>query len=60
MTDRGGEPRAAGQVTMIGHGGRDGNVYPLLRNRSHLDQLLAVWEGRGGPTPWAWMTPRMA
>jgi predicted O-methyltransferase YrrM len=22
---------------------------------SHLDQLLAVWEWRSGPTPWLWM-----
>ena len=25
---------------------------------NHLDQLLAVWEWRSGPTPWLVMTPR--
>jgi len=24
----------------------------LLGNLAHLDQLLAVWEWRSGPTPW--------
>lgn len=27
---------------------------------SHLDQLLAVWEWRMGPTPWLYMTPKTA
>jgi hypothetical protein len=26
-------------------------------NLSHLDQLLAVWEWRSGPTPWLIMSP---
>jgi len=30
----------------------------ILRNRSHLDQLLAVWEFRAAPTPWLVMKPR--
>lgn len=29
-----------------------------LRNQSHLDQLLAVWEFRAAPTPWLVMTPK--
>jgi hypothetical protein len=28
-----------------------------FRNLAHLDQLLAVWEWRSGPTPWLVMTP---
>ena len=32
---------------------------PWLQDLSHLDQLLAVWEWRGGPTPWLVMTPKL-
>jgi len=32
---------------------------PWLLELSHLDQLLAVWEWRGGPTPWLVMTPKL-
>jgi hypothetical protein len=31
---------------------------PWMTNLAHLDQLLAVWEWRSGPTPWLVMTPR--
>jgi hypothetical protein len=31
-----------------------------LRELSHLDQLLAVWEWRLGPTPWLVMRPKSA
>lgn len=31
-----------------------------MKELSHLDQLLAVWEWRVGPTPWLVMTPRAA
>jgi hypothetical protein len=35
--------------------------YPWwLKDLSHLDQLLAVWEWRAGPTPWLVMTPKAA
>ena len=27
-------------------------------NRNHMDQLLAVWEWRSGPTPWLVMRPK--
>ena len=30
----------------------------FLQAVSHLDQLLAVWEFRAGPTPWLVMTPK--
>jgi precorrin-6B methylase 2 len=49
---------ASHEVTRIGHGGRDGAAYAVLRNLAHYDQLVAVWEGRGGPTPWAWLRVR--
>ena len=29
---------------------------PELDKLEHLDQLLALWEWRTGPTPWAYMT----
>ena len=31
---------------------------PELARQSHIDQLLAVWEWRKGPTPWLVMTPK--
>ena len=40
-----------------------GKVYdlpPWLKALGHLDQLLAVWEWRGCPTPWLVMRPRAA
>jgi SAM-dependent methyltransferase len=36
-------------------------THPLpdwIRELGHLDQLLAVWEFRGGPTPWLVLTPK--
>jgi hypothetical protein len=45
-------------IQHIAPGGRDWSPFPVLRNWKHLDQLLAMWEGRTGPTPWAWMTVR--
>ena len=39
--------------------GPKGQVLPdSMRAMSHLDQLLAVWEFRAGPTPWLVMTPK--
>jgi hypothetical protein len=49
---------ASHDVTLIGHAGRAPCAFPLLRGLSQLDQWLAVWEGRPGPTPWAFLTPR--
>jgi hypothetical protein len=47
-------------VTLIGQSGRDPWAFPLLRGLSQLDQCLAMLEGRPGPTPWAFLTPRAA
>lgn len=44
-------------VTIIRHGSRDPSLFPVLANLPHLDQWLALWEWRSGPTPWAWMQP---
>lgn len=30
----------------------------FFRGLSHMDQLLAIWEWRMGPTPWLYMTPQ--
>jgi hypothetical protein len=46
------------EVIWIEHAGRDAGPFGVLRGLSQLDQLVAVWEGRGGPTPWAWLTAR--
>ena len=32
---------------------------PWFAQMSHLDQLLATWEWRSGPTPWLVMNARM-
>ena len=34
------------------------NAPPWFNNMAHLDQLLAVWEWRSGPTPWLVMKSR--
>ena len=47
---------ATHDITFVQVGERNPGAYPELLKFSHLDQLLAVWEWRGGPTPWAWMT----
>ncbi|MGI8527334.1 MAG: hypothetical protein ACR2K5_14390 [Pseudolabrys sp.] len=49
---------ATHDVTIVGHGGRDVTLPPLFEQAGHLDQLLAVWEWRSGPTPWAVMIRR--
>jgi hypothetical protein len=47
-------------VTMVRHGGRGVELPMLFETLGHLDQLLAVWEWRSGPTPWAVMQARAA
>jgi hypothetical protein len=39
-------------VRLVKHGLPSPEFPPLLENAGHLDQLLAVWEWRGHPTPW--------
>ena len=43
-------------IEYIEMGNRDINEFPDLHAFEHLDQLLAFWEWRTGPTPWAYMT----
>jgi hypothetical protein len=45
-------------VTMVRHAGHAAELPPMFDPFGHLDQLLAVWEWRSGPTPWAVMQAR--
>jgi hypothetical protein len=47
--------RTTHELTFIDHAPRDWREFPGLRERKQLDQLLAVWEARPGPTPWAFL-----
>ncbi len=42
-------------VTMVRHSGQAVKLPALFKPLGHLDQLLAIWEWRSGPTPWAVM-----
>ncbi|MBX9585026.1 MAG: hypothetical protein K2X87_32375, partial [Gemmataceae bacterium] len=39
-------------VRVVGHRLPAADLPPLVGPLGHLDQLLAVWEWRSGPTPW--------
>lgn len=45
-------------ITLVKQAGRAAPLPPLFDELGHLDQLLAVWEWRMGPTPWAIMKAR--
>ena len=49
---------ATHEITVVRAGPKTSPLPELLRNRSHLDQLLAVWEFRAAPTPWLVMIPK--
>jgi hypothetical protein len=49
---------ASHDITVVHPAPKTAALPELLRNRSHLDQLLAVWEFRAAPTPWLVMTPK--
>lgn len=42
-------------ISLIPQGGRNPAAIPEIASWKHLDQLLALWEFRGEPTPWAWL-----
>jgi hypothetical protein len=46
---------ATHDIRIVPHAGRDVKLPDLFNTLGHLDQLLAVWEWRSGPTPWAVM-----
>jgi hypothetical protein len=43
------------EITRIGHQIHGLELPEMFSNLAHLDQLLALWEWRSGPTPWAVM-----
>lgn len=49
---------ASHDITLLRQAGRGKPLPPLFDQLSHLDQLLAVWEWRSGPTPWAVLKAR--
>jgi hypothetical protein len=46
------------EIERIPHGWRDPSLFDELLMYDNMDQLLAGWEWRRGPNPWAWMTAR--
>lgn len=50
--------RASHEIEVIEAGARDIRAFAELRDLEHLDQLLAFWEWRRGPTPWLLMWAR--
>jgi hypothetical protein len=49
---------ATHDVTMVPHSMRAVELPALFESLGHLDHLLALWEWRAGPTPWAVMQAR--
>ena len=46
---------ASHKITRIGRA-LDARLPDWMEDWSDLDRLIALWEWRGGPTPWLWMT----
>jgi hypothetical protein len=47
-------------ITRVDHQAKTSDLPDWITRLSHLDQLLAVWEWRGAPTPWLVMRPKAA
>lgn len=45
-------------IVLVESGPKTQPLPDFLNTASQLDQMLAVWEFRGGPTPWLVMTPK--
>lgn len=43
------------EIALVNARAREVELPDVFQNLPHLDQLLAVWEWRAGPTPWAIM-----
>lgn len=54
--------KATHQITLVQDNGQRQLLTPpgWFLNLAHLDQLLATWEWRSGPTPWLVMKPKSA
>ncbi len=48
--------RDSHRLAVVEPGSRDIRAFRELRDLEHLDQLLAFWEWRRGPTPWLMMS----
>ncbi|MGA0607528.1 50S ribosomal protein L11 methyltransferase [Phenylobacterium sp. VNQ135] len=48
------------EITRVDTEAKTAELPPWLKELGHLDQLLAVWEWRGCPTPWLVMRPKRA
>lgn len=46
------------EIERFAHQARNPNAFDELEKISHLDQWLALWEGRQGPTPWAFLSAK--
>jgi precorrin-6B methylase 2 len=51
---------ATHEITRVDIGPKTVDLPAWLDDLAHLDQLLAVWEWRRGPTPWLVMRPKAA
>lgn len=49
---------ATHDIVLVESGPKTQALPDFLKTASQLDQALAVWEFRGGPTPWLVMTPK--
>lgn len=49
---------ATHDIVLVPNSDRDAVPPSFLDTQSHIAQLLALWEGRPGPTPWAVMRAR--
>lgn len=49
---------ATHDIVLVPNSDRDAVPPAFLDTQSHIAQLLALWEGRPGPTPWAVMRAR--
>jgi hypothetical protein len=54
--------KATHDITLVQDDGQRQLIKPpnWFINLAHLDQLLATWEWRSGPTPWLVMKPKLA
>jgi hypothetical protein len=50
--------RSTHDITVLTHRGRDWTSFPGISGWKQYNQLLAMWEGRSGSTPWAVMWRR--
>lgn len=52
--------RPTHEIEIVEQGPRNPGSIGAIAHWKHLDQLLALWEFRAGPTPWAWLRAKPA